>query len=52
MSAFRMKKRTSSSQDLHPKLEITDAFDLFLNADLCERVFPSVDNGMEKERSD
>ena len=40
MSASRMKKRASSSQDLHPKLEITDAFDLFLNADLCECVFP------------
>lgn len=52
MSASRMKKRASSSQDLHPKLEITDAFDLFLNADLCECVFPSVDNCMEKERRD
>lgn len=31
-----MKKRTSFfSQDPHPKPEITDAFDLFLNTDLC-----------------
>lgn len=28
--------------------EITGAFDLFLNTDLCECVFPSVDNGMKK----
>lgn len=36
MNASRMKKHTSSSQDPHPKLEITGAFDLFLNTDLCE----------------
>lgn len=29
--------------------EITGAFDLFLNTDLCECVFPSVDNGMKKK---
>lgn len=51
MSASRMEKRTSFSQDLRPKLEITDAFDLFLNTDLCECVFPFVDNEMKKNEA-
>lgn len=50
MSASHMKKHTSFSQDLHPKPEITDTFDLFLNTDLCECVFSCVDNGMKKIR--
>lgn len=33
-----MKKCASSSQDPHPKIEITGAFDLFLNTDLWECV--------------
>lgn len=52
MNSFCMKKRTSFSKDPHPKLEITDTFDLFLNTDLCESVFSSVDNGMLKKWSD
>lgn len=50
MSASHMKKHTSFSQDLHPKPEITDTFDLFLNTDLCECVFSCVDNGMKKNK--
>lgn len=52
MSASHMKKHTSFSQDLHPKPEITDTFDLFLNTDLCECVFPCVDNGMKKKEEE
>lgn len=43
-----MKKHSSFPQEPHPKLEITGTFDLFLNTDLCECVFSSVDNRMEK----
>lgn len=46
---FAWKKHTSFSKDPHPKLEITATFDLFLNTDLCESVFSSVDNGMERK---
>lgn len=50
--SVHLKTHTSSFQDPHPKIEITDAFDLFLNTALCLCFPPPTMVWKKKERND